>query len=112
MPLCLDDHSWQTVGLCSQNFLLLEHRTFASFRFGCNGTHRQTTGPLLRALTQLISADRLHGLVEFGADPFILRKQIFLGFGVIAKRRHQQTAGPPPSILSQLTNVDRLMSSS
>ena len=55
-----------------------------------------------------MNVDRLQGLLEFGADPFVLKKQIFLDFWVIAKRRHHQTASPPPRTLSQLRNVDRL----
>jgi len=33
------------------------------------------TGPLLRALRQLISADRLHGILEFEADPLVLENK-------------------------------------
>jgi hypothetical protein len=50
----------------------------------------------------------LQGLLEFGANPFVLKKQNILDFGVIAKRRHYQTTGPSPSSFSQFVNVNRL----
>ena len=70
--------------------------------------HHQTNGPPPSKLSQIMKADRPQGLLEFGADPFVLKKQFFLDFWVIAKRRHHQTASPPPRTLSQLRNVDRL----
>ena len=58
--------------------------------------------------TQLMCVDMLQGLMEFGADHFVLEKQSFLGFDVIAKRRLHQRPGSPPITLSQLMRVDRL----
>ena len=52
--------------------------------------------------------DKLQGLLEFGADPFIMKKQNFHDLGVFAKRCHYQRMGPPPSAFSQFMNVDSL----
>ena len=55
-----------------------------------------------------MNVDRLQGLLEFGAYPFVLEKQNFLDFGVIAKKRHHQTTGPLPSAFTQLMCADML----
>ena len=68
----------------------------------------QTIAPRQSTFSQLMNVDRLHGLLEFGADPFVLRKTIFFGLGVVAKRRHHQRTGPLPSTFSQLLRFDRL----
>ena len=70
--------------------------------------HHQTVGPMPSTYTQLMCVDMLQGLMEFGADPFVLEKQSVLVFGVIAKRCHHQTAGPLPSTFTQLMCVDML----
>ena len=54
-----------------------------------------------------MNVDRLHGLLEFEADPFSTKKDLFT-FGLVAKRRHHQTAGPPPSTFSQLMRAERV----
>ena len=41
--------------------------------------HHQTNGPPPSKLSQIMNADRRQGLLEFGAHPFVLKKQHFLG---------------------------------
>jgi hypothetical protein len=36
-------------------------------------------------LSQIVDTDRLQVLLDFGADPFVLKKQHFLDFGVMAR---------------------------
>ena len=40
--------------------------------------HHQRTGPLQYTFSKFMKVDRLQGLLEFGADPFVLKKQDFL----------------------------------
>jgi hypothetical protein len=69
--------------------------------------HHRTTCPLPSTFSQLMNVDRLHGLLEFLADPFLTKKYT-LTFGLVAKRRHHHTASPPPSTFRQLMCVDML----
>ena len=78
------------------------------FRCDCKEAPSPEDGSTAKRLPQLTNVGRWHGLLEFGADPFVLKKDVFLYFGVIAERRHHQMTGLPPSTLSRFLNVDRL----
>ena len=43
--------------------------------------HHQTNGPTPSKVSQIMNADRLRWLLEFGAHHFVLKKQHFLGHG-------------------------------
>ena len=88
--------------------LPLEKQIFLGFGVIAKRRHQQKMGPPPSRNSQFINADSMQGLLEFGADPFVLQKQNFLDFGGIPKGRHHQTNATPPSILSQFINVDRL----
>ena len=75
------------------------------FGLVANRRHHQTACPLPSTFSQLPCLDRLHGLLEFGVDPFLTKKDS-LTFGVVAKRRHHQTVGPPPSTFGQLMRAE------
>ena len=69
--------------------------------------HHQTTGPPPKRISPFMSVNRLHGLLEFEADPFSTKKDLFT-FGLVAKWHHHQTTAPLPSAFTQLMCVDML----
>ena len=72
-----------------------------------NRHHPQKTGPPPKRFIPLMCADMLRGLLEFGADPFSTKKDLFT-FGLVANRHHHQTTGPPPKRISSLICADML----
>ena len=65
--------------------------------------HHQTTGPSPSTFTQLMNVDRLQVLLEFKADPVVLRKTSFLGFGCACKKASSPDNG---SITKHIQPVD------
>ena len=55
----------------------LEKTSFLRFGVVAKLPHYQTKGPPPSTFSQLMSLDRLHGLLKFGADPFVLIKTKF-----------------------------------
>ena len=79
------------------------------FPFGLVGKrrHHQTAGPLLSAFTQLMCVDMLHGLPEFGADPFVLRKTNFPLFRCGCKEAPSPKDGPTAKHIQPVTALEQ-----
>ena len=87
---------------------LVLKNTFNSFRVGCKEAITKQRVYCQAHSASYCALTGCTGLLEFGVDPFILEKQSFLRFGVVAKRRRHQTNGPLPSAFTQLIKLDML----